>query len=343
MPHSRLVVSVFALALSLGAQSWSVTAAAPVTGTASASALTFSQPPTIQTNTQTLAVGPVPAGIFLSMSAQAGSASAYSRAQWSPSVVGQVAPLAFRVEVTAWAHVSAWSGGYSEGAGGSVSCQLDLTLHAPQPTAGRLALRRMTTTHATGSVSLSVDADGDGLAETISTDGSTADVAVVIPAAGTSVRVTIGATASESYTPGLGSQPGSSGAIVFEAQFLPDEPTVTPFDDTGAFQRLSIDHKADNTLTIGAQVSPPGVWPFPAATAAILVFGSQPVVIPALPSVTQLVTIDAWFAMTATFPVSSMTLALPSLPPGTEAYCQALLILTDGSLRSSNSLRALWP
>jgi hypothetical protein len=47
--------------------------------------------------------------------------------------------------------------------------------------------------------------------------------------------------------------------------------------------------------------------------------------------------LDAWVV------ADNLTVPLPSLPQGSAIYCRALGITTSGTLRSSNSVAAIWP
>lgn len=113
-----------------------------------------------------------------------------------------------------------------------------------------------------------------------------------------------------------------------EVQFFPGQPAVAAFDSTGSVQSITIDHPLGDSVTLSLSALNQG---------NVLIFGFQPMVQPITPTITQLVSVDTVFVLT------SITLALPPLPPGTALYCQGLVIDPFGVLRSTRSVRALWP
>jgi hypothetical protein len=306
------IVLVLALAPAALAQSWSVTASAPVVGSANTGAF-----PSGYGSSQTLPVGTVAAGTFLSTSSSSGAASA----SWSASVAGQVAPLAF----TAALATLTSNNGSALFTSASVQARLDLTLRAPQPSGGRLFAQVSSIGLFGGSGTISLDVGADGVVDFASSSFSgsgSADLALQIPAGGAVVRVLYSGSAAAPQ----GSYAQSS--VNLAAQFLPGQPAVTAFDSTGAGQSITIAHPLGDSVSLSLS---------PFNQANVLVFGLQPLVQPITPTVTQLVTVDTVFAL------SSITLALPPLPPGTALYCQGLVVDPFGVLRSTGSVRALWP
>jgi hypothetical protein len=302
------------------AQSWSIVGNAPVAGSASV-LITGSAGP----QTASLPAGPVAPGQFLACSATTTSGTASVAATWSPSVVGQVAPLAFTAttQITfQLAHNLAQS---------TLNAQVDLTLHAPQPTAGRLWVRSIAGLSIASllGAGISIDVGADGTIEFVAQLGygptpGPVDIPLQIAATGTVLRLSFGASAWAYMSPII-----TTGVLV-EAQFFPGEPAVHSFATMGAGAWIAIDHGISGvvTLSIGHANQTP----------LLLAFGAQPVQVQILPTVTLLVTLDAIFPVGPT-----ITLPLPPMPPGTAIYCQGLVLDSLSTLRSTNSVRALWP
>jgi hypothetical protein len=301
----------------LPAQGWTLSAARPTPATASAGVL-----PSVTTNTQP--AGPVQPGAIVAVAGGGPGASASAGASWQPSVAGQTALLAFSVSCQASASYSGSGFGLVSA---SVSATLDVTLAAPQLTGGRLVLSGTQTSFGgSGGGSIGVDVAGDGLIDyQVPSPQSAAGlpVDVLVPAGVSLIRVTLAASFSVVGTPNNGGT-----GLTLSAQFFPGQVAVSSFDTTGAGTTLVITRPAASTVSIAL--------PTFLQTPVLLAFGMQPTQVPLAPSVTQLVTLDSVFA------VGSMTLTLPPLPPGTELYCQGL-VLQFGTFRSSNSVRAVWP
>jgi hypothetical protein len=297
---------------SVAAQGWSITADAPVPATALAGGF-----PGIS---NTRPAGPVAPGQIISQAASGSGWSASAGASWAASIAGQTAPLAFAVNC--FANSSTTQQPYIAA---SVSVTLDLTLHMPQTVGGRLVV-----TGTWGSVgvggnnTLGLDVGGDGVVEfTNSTTNLLAmPIDVPVPSGVNLIRLTFQA----GY---LVISPDNGGTgLSLQAQFYPNEPAVHAFDTTGAGTMLSVDHTTGNSVTIGLSTA--------LQTPVLLAFGFDSLVAPLAPGVTLLVTPDV------IFPVGSMTLSLPPLPPGTTLFCQGL-VMQFGAYRSSNSVRAIWP
>ena len=295
------------------AQTWSVNASLPVPATAQFVSVWYqsvSQP-----------AGPIaPGTIVTTTSYYAPSASA----SWLPSVPVQNAPLAFRLYATA--HPSLSGGATLSWA--SVDAQLDLALTAPQPVAGRLALRFQPTGPGLRTLTLDVGADGSTefvapFASTGPAGFATVDLPLTIPVAGTVIRATLHAAGSLQY----GQFPTSMNAVLdLQAEFFPGQPALHQFDTAGASATLATTHLPDNTATLalGSPTQPLPGW---------LVFGFQPTLASWSPTVTQLVTADSIIA------VNSMSLLLPDLPPGTALFAQGLAILPGNVLATTDSVR----
>jgi hypothetical protein len=300
----------------LPAQVWTLTASRPTPATASAGML-----PSVITNTQP--AGPVSPGSIVAATASGPGSSASAGASWQSGVTGQTAPLAFSVSCQAGA---SYSGGGFGVVSASVAATLDVTLAAPQLTGGRLVLSGTQTNFGGGSGSIGVDVAGDGTVDyQVPSPQSASGLAVdvLVPAGVSLIRVTLAASFSVVGAPNNGGI-----GLSLAAQFFPGQVVVSSFDTTGAGTNLVITRPAANTVTVAL--------PTFLQTPVLLAFGMQPTQVPLTPFVTQLVTLDSVFA------VGSMTLTLPTLPPGTELYCQGL-VLQFGTLRSSNSVRAIWP
>jgi hypothetical protein len=303
------------------AQAWSIIARAPSVG--SAGATVFQGLPFGQSST--LPIGPVAAGSFLAASVTYLGSSASAAGTWTPSVGGQVAPLAFTVSATAGAQV-----GPGAVAGSALAATIDLLLNAPQPVAGRLVVRMLGTAPTQPADFLDLDVGADGSIEfriaTGASNPGTVDVPLSIPATGAVVRV-----AFRVFAQVAGAPYSLSTGVALEARFVPGEPAIAVFDTTGAGAAVGIDHPIGSnivTLSIGT----------PAQTPYLMAIGALPILVPLLPTVTVLVTPDV--TLTG---LGSITLPLPPFPGGTALYFQGLVIDTAGTPRSTPSVRALWP
>jgi len=313
--RTALLLGVLLTPVTSVAQTWAVTAQAPVAGTALASTNIY---PLITSQPATLPAGPVPAGPFLACTVGGGATHAVVGADWSPSVPGQVAPLAFAASCT-------WGCGMNVLFGvatASLQADIDLLLQAPQATSGRLRLHvspnQPSPLQATHTVDVDVGADGivDYRAST-----QQADLALQIPANGVVVRVSLRIAALVGSGTGFGS-------LGVTAEFFPGEPVLSVFDTTGAGASLTWQQTPGQmALTLGE----------PTTTPLLMAFGTQPLSIPVLPTVTVLVTLDVLLA------TGSVTLPAVSLPPGSAFYVQGLVLDATNTLRSSNSVRLYWP
>jgi len=285
------------------AQSWAVSAQAPVQGTASVATV-------FGAHTATLPAGPVAAGLFLGCN----NAGANVGAIWSPSVAGQVAPLAFAASCT-WANTM--PGGPSVV---SLNADLDLTLQAPQPTGGRLRLRTSPNQVLDGTThTLDVDLGADGIVDYHALSQQQVDLPLQIPANGVVVRLSLRIVAVTYGGP-------LSGALGVTAEFFPGEPLLQVFSTMGAGTVLSWQQTPGQaTLTLD-----------PTTTPLLMAFGAQQVWVPLFPTVTLLVMPDVLLA------TGSVTLPA-AVPPGTSIFAQGLVLDATNTLRSSNSVRVFWP
>jgi len=315
----RLAATLLALVSQTHAQSWSITASAPVQGSATA---TYTYPsPT--TNNATLPVGTVSPGTFLTCSA-ANSSVALS---WTPVVSGMSAPLAFTAHVNCTSYTSL----YQQVTTASGHAVIDLTLGAPQPVSGRLWVRvgasTFPSTSSPASSSIALDINADGTVEGIAYVGGAAtpfDLPLQIPATGVAIRLVY-----DGYSGAGGPTIAAITNATLEVLFFPNEPVIAPLATTNTGATMAIDHSLSGTVTLV-------IGPAPFAP-ALMAFGGTPINVPLLPTVTVLVSPDFLIAN-----VGSITLPLPPFPPGTAIYAQGLVIDTLGRPRSTNSIRALW-
>ncbi|MGB3969157.1 MAG: hypothetical protein WBO45_20655 [Planctomycetota bacterium] len=209
----------------------------------------------------------------------------------------------------------------------SVTAVLDFLLMPVPPVAGIGSLR----IQAGGSANMpstapvmQLDIGADGSVEaTASTSGTTVTSLIVnVPATGLVVRVQwqAGLALLVQDNQGMGAS--------LQVQYFPGQPAVGSFSTVGASSVLAVNQGMNTvTLSMGGGGHAP----------LVMAFGFQPVVVPLLPTVTQLVSLDSVFA------IGSITLSLPVLPSGAALYAQGLVADTWGTLRSTNSVRALWP
>lgn len=308
----RIAISAAFAAALVPAQTWAVTANAPVPGSSSVTQWIASGN---VSSSASLPVGPRPPGAMLTCGI---GVIANASGSWSASVPGQVGPVAASVRMRCTAN-----GSYNYSSMATMDVTLDLLFTAPSPSSGRLLLESLPLGVGGGIASLDVDADGT-IDWSVSLPASSAavDLPFTIPAAGRVVRVhgNLGAMGMQFF--------GGLGDITLQLEFLPGQPVVAPFAPGNA--TLAFDHSPTDLLTLTLP-SYLGITPL------LIVLGSAPTQVPILPQVTQLVTLDVVVA------APSLTFALPPLPPGTAVYAQGLVIVPPGDLVSTGSLRMLWP
>ncbi len=334
----RFAIAMLAAQLShLPAQSWAITGSLSAPASASCVISTVSPP---ATNSASAPAGyPILQGFSLGATGAAGTANGNVGIGYSPSVIGQTAPLGFRI--TSGGNASIQSGiPFTPGQTVIVQADATLLMHmtAPNATAGRLFFRSQYhySDLASPLARVSVDLGADGSWEVLNYQGYTPgpqtggdewSLLCSIPVTGLPVALHI----TNQTLCGFWVNPVfTSSSMVVEAQFFPDEPVVSQFQCTPAAFALAYHQSEDDHVTISFQL-----WPFP----GLLVFGSQTMNVPApgIPTLTQLVSIDAVVL------APSVTLPMPSLPHGSMLYAQGLAIEPSGILRSSCSLRAFWP
>jgi hypothetical protein len=334
--HALLLAAAVSSLGPVHAQAWSITATAPFVGSASATITSNFMPPV--TVTGTLPIGPVAPGIFFvngaSLSGTGGSGSASSRTEWTPSVPGQLAPLAFLVKTSSGVGGNVAPGPYNVVSTTSIGAVIRMSLQAPQPTTGRLAVRYRGVRCDFGNASISFDIGANGSVELmcISQHGCGApweadNLPLVIPATGTLVEILFHSDC------GANALLGHHGAsMTVEAQFFPGQAVVDEFAVTGASADLGWEHRLDDTVFL----TPGCPYPTCFAAASLVVFGVQPMTVPITPTLVQLVSIDA----VAAAPFAAL---MPPMPPGSLLYCQGLVLDTTGALRGTRSMRAFWP
>ncbi|MCU0865523.1 MAG: hypothetical protein MUC36_17195 [Planctomycetes bacterium] len=324
------------LVLPTFAQTWSASAVAPVPGAANATITSnFAAPVLVNTS---LPAGPVAAGQFVSAHATLGNSFATANAQWAPTFATLAGPVGFEVQARASVRAQPPPGMTQVTCVCDLAAALRITLQAPAPTAGRLVIEYLGVDSDVGNARIDVDLGDDGTIELVA-DNQTFqglgnwrlfNAPLQIGAGGTPIRLLL---TTQNGVGALGANSQQHGAsITVRGHFLPFEPTVRPFDQTGAVLTLVARQSLANVVTLQA-FAPNLVMP------TVFVFGTVPLVasIPGLPTVTQLVGIDAWVV------ADYLTVPLPALPQGAAIYCQALGITSSGTLRSSNSVAAIWP
>ncbi|MFY9341520.1 MAG: hypothetical protein WAT39_03460 [Planctomycetota bacterium] len=308
-------VSLLALPSLVNAQAWSVSAVAPVQGTALAIYVFGPYQPA------TLPVGPVAPGTYLA--AVSGSNTNVS-ASWSQASPAPYAAVAFTATTSSSATWPSWYFDYGASTA-RLASTLNFTLHAPQPARGRLWIRRLGVLPSQAGNQVTVDVGADGVVELSAQSPGPVEVPLVIGGSGAVVRVVSQVFNHASVLTPL--QVTTNFGV--EVQFFPDQPAVQTFANTGAGGLLSFVHAFDNTLTLTNGY----VWQTP----VLMVIGAQPVNIPVMPGVTLLVSLDMICYG------SPIIVVPPQLPPGTALYVQGLVVDAGSVPRSTNSLRVLWP
>lgn len=246
--------------------------------------------------------------------------------------------LRFEVDVEATVLVSSPSGMTHTAAMCSSAATLLVMLQAPAPTSGRLVIDYDGFENDLGQAQVGVDIGDDGTIDLASHSNLfpkgvswlTADWSAHISTAGLPIRLHITSWSGVGVWGGQWTAHGAG--MTLRCQFLPGQPIVDYFDTTGASAQLMRSHSTANVVTLDS-------WTPGAVLPSVFVFGTQSMVapVPGLPTVTQLVSIDAIAV------ANQLTLPMPALPPGTVLYCQGLVVDSAGTLRSTNSLRATWP
>lgn len=325
-----------ALPSALVAQSWSITAVVPSPGTATGTITTNFAPQVVVTTP--LPPGPAPAGTFFTPTVALGNAHADGAASWSPTFADLVAPVGFEA-IAHGAAAASWPAGPNQGSSRmQMDADLVLMLVPPQPVGGRLVLRWRGVNVDFPVARIDVDIGDDG---TIDLAASSQWFAWTDPWRSFELPLTIGANGlpirlryrCDIVAAALGSSADHNATtMTVTCQFFPHQAVIGSFDDTDATASLWSSHWLDDTasLSLRHQGQPvPG----------LIAFGAQPLVVPVpgLPFVTQLVQIDTFVIGT------DLAFLMPQLPPGTAIFAQGLAIDPAGELRSSNSVRALWP
>lgn len=320
MTTLRELVVLLVVSAMVNAQTWTISAQAPVVGSASATVWSGGL---LDQQTAQVPIGPVAQGTLLTCSANVTGASSSTGGGWQ--VLSTGASPSFRVNSGASA---------SNPAAGLASAGMDVVLlvrfASAVPVAGRLHLQGSGGAYPPGSTNSvsEVDVGNDGTIDftySISSGPASIFVPVVLHAGTLDVRVQLRASAGVAL---LAQSETMLKAIT--ATLVPSVPTISNFDWTGAGASLAWSVPSLNQLTLTTAVA--------SQTPLLLVFGSQPVVVPLFPGVTQLVgAIDAVFA------TGTMSLQLPLLPAGTALYVQGLVLDGAGAMVTTQSVRALWP
>lgn len=298
-------------------------------GTAVAS---VSQQGVANTRFATLPVGPIPFGsVFVNSLTRAGGLAS-SSIEMDPSFSGQVAATGFRIYTEA---VAVASGTSSSAAQTTMSAPVRITLMSPVPVSGRLALRYFGQVSGAGAANVNVDLGGDGsvdfkaLSNVFGSDSTPRFIEFPVTMAPSfSIDLSFYNQAAAAVS-GSGSS-AVLASMVIEAQFFPGQPAVQTYDRAGATAELLALHHPDDSLELQLEyesLQPPGV----------LIFGVQPIGVQLLPTAMQLV--QAGFLA----PVNNLLVGLPQLPSGAAVFCQGFAVDPSGALRSSPSVRVLWP
>jgi len=324
-------MSAFPICLAGLCNAQNVTMALRVGAVGTAVASVFNQG-AANTRFATLPVGPIPFGPVLVNSLTRSSGLASSNIEMNPSFSGQVAATGFRIYTEA---VAVASGTSSSSAQTTMTAPVRLTLMSPVPVSGRLALRYFGQTSGASAANINVDLGGDGSVDFKALSNSFASSSTprfiefpVTMAPSLSIDLSVANQASTAM-PGAGSSVAIA-SMVIEAQFFPGQPAVQTYDLSGATAELLATHHPDDTLDLRLEyesLQPPGV----------IIFGLQPTSVPLLQTATQLV--QTGFVA----PGNNLLVALPQLPPGTTVFCQGFIVDGTAALRSSPSLRVLWP
>lgn len=315
------IAAMFCLTNQSIAQSWSVSAAAPQSGTISSSVLLADGNNAF--DLATVPVGPVAPGLIDTAVVALQGHSASASASWAASVPGQAAPVAFRISSVLEKQFPVDAGMSLAGAG--VSLVLDLTITSPSPVTGGLQLQLDGLVGAF-TEELLVDVGADGVTDwTAGVSPNGAMLPLSIPAGGAVVRVTY------LFNFAFGNPGVLTRVHDLQAQFFPGETICEPYDFTGAGVPLDVAPQGNDVYDLVLQ-------PVNGTTPLLMAFGYQDVVAPLWPGVTVLCSLDV---LVAAGPGGVTTLAMPPLPPGYELFAQGLSIDGNGDLLSSNSVRAL--
>lgn len=280
----------------------------------------------------TLPSGPIPFGPVFTNSLTRSGGLASSTVEIASSFNGQAAATGFRVYSEA---IAAASGMNNPTAQSTMTAPIRLTITSPQPASGRLALRYSGQASGSAAANINVDLGGDG-----SVDFKALSNTFGANPAPRLIEFPVTMTSSFSIDLSFYNQAtcsvagaGSSVALatmVIEAQFFPNQPAVQTYDQSGATAELHATHHPDDSLELHLEyesLQPPGV----------LTFGLQPTNVPLLPTATQLVQTGLLSSG------NNLLVQLPQLPAGTAVFCQGFVVAAGGTLRSSPSLRVLWP
>ncbi|MFK7740826.1 MAG: hypothetical protein AB8H80_10935 [Planctomycetota bacterium] len=289
---------------SLQAQ-WSITANMAPGGTLTAASSAASQ-------TIPLTAGPTAPGTIGTAATPFASASA----SWTPNSPSSSTPLNFVVTSSCAT--------LPNGPGPSLatsSLTIDLLLTAPGagPTNGVLALSVVDSIFG-GATFRTIDVGADGTIE-VGPNDSTRVLGATIPAGGLTLRIVVGGSTS-----GFGTIAQTDIFGCFE----PAVAVVEPFDTFVTPVSLTAEPRGNDRWSLQTNSSLPSYSP------TLMVFGFQPTNVVLAPGLTLLTTVDA------VLPGGSLTFDLPPLPPGFELYVQGIASDSNGSLLSSNSLRATW-
>lgn len=313
--------------------------------------MTVSAPVPGSVGNATVIAGPLALPLSINSSSSGGSASLTAADNFS----GQVAPTAFQFTGHASAYASASPVGFPPTGGYAASSKrinatFRLTFSTPTPFTGALRLQSSqyytwysfglgtTIESASGSATTRIDIGADGTIEHEFVAGVGVNVgAIELPVAFQStlvvdVVVQLTQSASASSSPWASASASGSADMTLTGELNDDYFVVQEHATTGATSYLGFDHGFSGNLDLELKSQPSSAT----TMSGLFAIGLQPVVIPLLPTVTQLVTLDA-IAMGG-----HANATLPPLPSGTTLYVQGFGVDAIGDLTSTRSLRVLW-
>jgi hypothetical protein len=278
--------------------------------------------------------GVVPPGTVFVNSASFGASSGQSSVTVLDSVPNQVAPFAFAIESSASAVASPPTGPVAEAVSTSMQATVRLTLAAVQPTRGRLQVVYSGYEYDIGAAHVAMDVGADGSVEVAassqvfspSLSEIALDLPLVIGAQPVPIQLQVDNTAGASAV--NGQFDGHGAGLTFEVRFFPGQPVIEGFGWASATAQLHAEHRRDNVVDLRL---------YPTGQPGLFAFGLQSTSVAWTPTLTQLVVVDSLVV------ADQLLIAMPSLPPGTEWFCQGLVVSPSGELLGTSARRAFWP
>jgi len=278
--------------------------------------------------------GAVAPGLIWHNSAAFGASGCASNLEVDDQVPNQVAPFGFAVDSAAMAVAHPPTGPVSEAASTSMQAVVRVTLHAAQPTRGRLHVVYSGYENDLGGGRIAMDVGADGSVEldvhsqlfSPAWPAGDTDRALVIGAQPVPIEFVLDNWAGASAV--NGQMDAHGGGVRFELQFFPDQPVLERFGTFNFHSYIQVDHGLGNVVDLQL---------YPSGQPGLFAFGTQATSVVWTPQLTQLVVVDTFVV------ANQLQLAMPLLPPGTEILCQGLTVSPTGSLQATAGLRAFWP